>query len=305
MKFRTRASVGLVTGILALSALNSGIVAATTGRIRLAGSTPGWAQAANVKGSVSASAAVGFRVYLGWRNPAAAAALARAVSDPRSSSYGKFLTPAQFRLKFAPTQAQVGAVQAWLKARGFTVDYTPTNNHYVAAEGTYAQAAAAFATTFKTYSVKGKTVRAPATALSVPSNLTGVTAVLGLDDSAMFIHTDRVTDAPPSAGFRNAPPCSTYWAEKTTATDPAPQGQVLPDVYGSDQPYAVCGYTPDQLRGAYGVTGSGLDGSGVTVAVIDAYASPTIVSDVSRFSADHGLPSVTGLLTQIVAPGTF
>jgi subtilase family serine protease len=306
VKLRMRASVGLVTGVLALTALNSGMVtAASTGRIKLAGSTPAWATAANVKGSVSPTAAVGFRVYLGWRNQAGAVALARSVSDPRSSSYGKFVTPAQFRQQFAPTQAQIGAVQTWLRKQGFTVDYTPSNNHYVAAEGTYAQAAAAFATSFKTYSVKGKTVRAPAAALSVPSSLTGVSAVLGLDESSMFVHSDRVTDAPPSAGFRNAPPCSTYWAEKTTATDPAPQGQVLPDVYGTDQPYAVCGYTPAQLRGTYGVTGSGLDGSGVTVAVIDAYASPTIVSDVNRFSADHGLPSLNGLFTQAVAPGTF
>jgi subtilase family serine protease len=306
VKLRTRASVGLVTGILALSALSSGMAtAATTGRTTLAGSIPAWAKAANVKGSVNLSAAVGFRVYLGWRDQAGAVALARAVSDPRSSSYGKFLTPAQFRLKFAPTQAQISAVQSWLRGQGFTIVYTPSNNHYVAAEGTYAQASAAFATSFKAYSVKGKTVRAPATALSIPTSLTGVSAVLGLDESAMFVHTDRITDAPPVAGFRNAPPCSTYWAQKTTATDPAPHGQVLPDVYGTDQPYAPCGYTPAQLRGAYGVTGSGLNGSGQTVAIIDAYASQTIVADVNRYSADHGLPSLTGLFTQVVAPGTF
>jgi len=306
VKLRMRASVGLMTGVLALTALSTGTVsAASTGRTKLAGSIPAWANTANVKGAVNPAAAVGFRVYLGWRNQAGAEALARTVSDPRSSSYGRYVSPAQFRQQFAPTQAQITAVQSWLRGQGFTVDYTPTNNRYVAAEGTYAQAAAAFATTFKTYSVKGKTVRSPASALSVPSSLAGVTAVLGLDDSAMFVHTDRITDAPPVAGFRNAPPCSTYWAQKTTVTDPAPHGVALPDVYGTDQAYAPCGYTPVQLRGAYGVTGSGLDGSGQTVAIIDAYASPTIVSDVNRYSADHGLPSLNGLFTQVVAPGTF
>ncbi len=306
MNLRTRASVGLVTGVIALTALSPGIIsAAAGGRTSLSGSVPAWANAANVKGSVDASAAVGFRVYLGWRDQAGAEALARSVSDPRSSSYGKFVTPAQFRQQFAPSQAQIGAIQTWLRNQGFTVDYTPSNNHYVAAEGTYAQAAAAFATTFKTYSVKGKIVRSPATDLSVPVSLTGVSAVLGLDDSAMFVHTNRITDAPPVAGFRNAPPCSSYWAQKTTATDPSPHGVTLPNVYGTAQPYAPCGYTPAQLRGAYGVTTSGLDGTGQTVAIIDAYASPTIVSDVNRYSADHGLPSLNGLFTQVVAPGTF
>ena len=305
MKLRTGASVGILTGVLVLSALSGPLAAAATGRTTLAGSVPSWAKSANLKGSVSSSTAVGFRVYLGWRNQAGAEALARAVSDPRSSSYGKFVTPAQFRQKFAPTQAQITAVQSWLRGQGFTIDYTPSNNRYVAAEGTYGQAAKAFATSFKTYSVEGKTVRSPATGLSVPASLAGVVAVVGLDDSATFVHTDRINDAPPAAGFRNARPCSTYWAEKTTATDPAPHGVALPDVYGTDQPYAPCGYTPDQLRGAYGVTDSGLDGSGVTVAVIDAYASPTIVSDVNRYSADHGLPSLNGLFSQVVAPGTF
>jgi subtilase family serine protease len=40
-------------------------------------------------------------VYLGWRNPAGAEALARAVSDPHSRSYHHYLTPAQFRQQFA------------------------------------------------------------------------------------------------------------------------------------------------------------------------------------------------------------
>ncbi|MBI3747245.1 MAG: S53 family peptidase [Chloroflexi bacterium] len=49
----------------------------------------------------------------------------------------------------------------------------------------------------------------------------------------------------------------------------------------------------------------GNDGSGVTVAVIDAYASPTIVQDVEQYSSLHGLPTIHGLFSQVVAPGTF
>jgi subtilase family serine protease len=56
-------------------------------------------------------------------------------------------------------------VQTWLKSQGFSVEYTPQNNHYVSAEGTVAQAEAAFGTTFGEYSVGGLTVRStPATA---------------------------------------------------------------------------------------------------------------------------------------------
>src|SRR4029453_2449589 len=127
------------------------------------------------------------------------------------SSYGHYLTPAQFRQQFAPAQAQVGAVQSWLRSQGFTVNYTPGNNHYVSAEGTIAQATAAFGTSFGMYNVRGQTVRSPSSEGSVPASLASViNGVIGLDDSAMFVETHHVVDknAPPSAGFRNAPPLS-------------------------------------------------------------------------------------------------
>ncbi|MEO8570618.1 MAG: S53 family peptidase [Chloroflexota bacterium] len=284
---------------------------AATGRAALAGSVPSWATTGNLKHASATGATVGFRVYLGWRDQAGAEALARAVSDPHSAKYDKYLTPAQFRKEFAPTQAQITAVQNWLRGQGFTVDYTPTNNHYVAAEGTLAQAATAFATTFNDYSVDGKTVRAPARALSVPATLAAsVTAVLGLDQSYRFVHTNRVSaDSNPPSAFVNAPPCSTYWAEKTTATTLTPTGTTLPTDGNGPIPYAPCGYTPPQLQGAYGVASaiaSGNDGHGQTVAVIDAYASPTIVNDVNTYSTRHGVPAFTGgQFSQVVAPGTF
>src|SRR4051794_4461127 len=265
----------------------------------LSGSTPSWAKSSNFKGATRDSDPVNFRVYLEWRDAAGAEALARSVSDPRSASYGKYLTPAQFRQRFAPAQSDVSAVQSWLKGRSLGVVYTPTNNHYVAAEGTVSQVEAAFGVKLNEYSVAGKTLRAPASALSVPSSLDAVTAVVGVDESAQLVHSDRVgTDAPPSAGFRNAPPCSSYWGEKIATT--------LPAYKGAKQPYAPCGATPDQLRGAYGIAGSGYDGNGQTVAVIDAYASPTIQQDVSQYSSRHGLPTLrAGQLREVVAPGTY
>src|SRR5450830_1181506 len=93
-------------------ALVGGAGAASSPTAKLAGSVPSWATSANFKSSASSSAYVGFRVYLNWRDAAAATALAKAVSDPASPSYGKYLTPAQFRKQFAPSQSQVQAVQA-------------------------------------------------------------------------------------------------------------------------------------------------------------------------------------------------
>src|SRR5437773_11461683 len=94
----------------------------------LPGSIPAWANSNNYRGAADPSASVAFRVYLPWQDADAAVALAQSVSDPDSASYGKYLTPAQFRRQFAPSQARVGAVQSWLRSQGFAVTYTPVNN---------------------------------------------------------------------------------------------------------------------------------------------------------------------------------
>jgi subtilase family serine protease len=66
---------------------------------------------------------------------------------------------------------------------------------------------------------------------------------------------------------------------------------------------APCGYTPAQVRGLYGLDAVAADGSGQTVAFVGANASPTLQSDVTRYSTLHNLsvPSIT----EIVAPGVY
>src|SRR5829696_4771424 len=140
-------------------------------RSNLAGTKPSWAISKGLIRHASAGQTVGFRLYLGWRNEAAANALAKSVSDPRSPSYKKFLSPTQFRAQFAPTAPQVTAVQKWLKGSGFKIIHTPANRHFVAAQGTVKQIEAAFRTTLNVYKVSGKKLRAPSTTLSAPASI--------------------------------------------------------------------------------------------------------------------------------------
>jgi subtilase family serine protease len=293
-KLLTMLSILMLIAILPGAAL-----AAPSNSTVLHGSAPAWANSKNLAGMADANASIGFRVYLGWNNSSAVEALAQAVSDPHSASYGQYLTAAQFRQQFAPSQAQANAVQSWLKSQGFSVEYTPQNNHYVSAEGTVAQAQTAFGVNFGMYNVDGLTVRSPSSDVSIPNSLAGiVNGVIGLDDSAQFVFTNHtVGDAPPPAAFVSAQPCSAYWAEKQAVGFTNPYG-------AGTLPYAPCGYTPDQVKGAYGI--SGFDGSGQTVAIIDAYAAPTIVQDVNQWSINRGLPTMQGAqFQQVVAPGTY
>jgi subtilase family serine protease len=199
----------------------------------------------------------------------------------------------------------VNAVSDWLRSQGFSVVYVPGNNHYVSAEGTVAQAAAAFGASFGMYRVDGLLLRSPSANVSVPSSIASyVSGVIGLDDSAQLVHTNMAggandPSAPPAAAFVSAQPCSTYWGQNTATGFTNPYG-------AGSLPYAPCGYTPHQVKGAYGLGSSPYDGSGQTVAIIDAYASPTILQDANQWSTNRGLPTFSGhQFSQVVSPGTY
>ena len=317
MRSHSRAPiVGMAVAALVTTTWATATAAGTGGgRTALAGSKPAWATAAHRVGPATGSHKVDFRVYLQNHDASGAAAYARAVSTKGDPRYGKFLTSAQFRARFSPTATDVAEVESWLHGQGFAIGTVPANNKYVEAIGTVSKAANAFDTTFATYRFRGQTMRSNTTALKVPSSLPQVQGVIGLDESANLVHTDATAPA----GFRNAPPCSQYWGQKTISNTPTPDGTTLTPGPWSDNAagtvtsnsvsaFAPCGYAGAQLQGAYGLRSaitSGNDGSGVTVAVIDAYASPTIVSDVNEYSSRHGLPRITGHFRQVVAPGTY
>jgi hypothetical protein len=125
-----------------------------------------------------------------------------------------------------------------------------------------------------------------------------VASSAGLDGSDRLMKPTAGPGAPPSPAFVNAPPCSTSWGQKL-ATD-------KPPAYGETQPYAPCRDTPSQLEGAYGVNGAiagGVNGRGQTVAIVDAFASPTIEKDADQYARLHGQPRVP--FRQIVPPGIF
>jgi len=213
---------------------------------------------------------------------------------------------AEFRARFAPSASATAKVQNWLRGQGLDIIYTPQNNHYISVEGTLAQAQAAFGAQFGIYAVNGRSLRSPMSDLSIPSELAAtVKSVVGLDQSYQFVQSYRRldTNAPPSAGFRNSPPLSAFWAELLSPYS-FPAG--FTDVALPKVPWVVKGHTPDQIKGAYGLSGSGLDGSGQTVAIIDAYASPTILRDVNQWSVNRGIPTMnSSQLVQVVAPGTY
>jgi subtilase family serine protease len=286
------AALPLVAGALALGA-QSATADQPSGRQPLSGTKPAWATAHADKGATADSSRLTLRVYLAGRDAKGLAAYAQAVSDPKSSLYAHYLTAGQTQARFGATKAQIAAVTAWLKSSGLKV--TATNQHYVTVTGDVAAAEKAFGTQLHNYSSNGTTYHAPVTTASAPASLNGaVLTVTGLDNAPKKARHDD-TLPPPGAAFVNAGPFSSYYGSNTDRS--------LPSAFGIQAPYAIQGYTGAQLRAAYGA--GSYTGKGVTVAITDAYASPTIAGDAATYAARHGDKSYQkGQLTQVL-PGHY
>jgi len=282
-RFRKRAGIAAaVTLPLLAGALATGLPAQAFGaqphRDVLKNTKPLWATAKADRGSTDGGTKVNARVYLAGRDASGLAAYAKAVSDPHSASYHKYLSAERARARFGATQKQKAAVRSWLTSAGLKV--TGTHEHYVSVSGDADSTEKAFGTELHDYAKGGKTYHAPQNAASVPSSLHGaVLTVVGLDNAPKLAKHDEALP-PPGPVFRNSGPFSRYYGSKTA--------RHLPKAYGKHMPYAVKGYTGKQLRAAYGAAGSKLTGKGVTVAITDAYASPTIAEDASRYAERNG-----------------
>jgi subtilase family serine protease len=276
-----------------------GSAPAAPSRHVLSGSRPGWLSAAVAQSAAPVDGTVRFGLLLGMRETADARSTLRDLSNPDSPMYGRWLTSEQFRDRYSPAAADVAAVRDWLAAAGLRPGEILGGGMYLSATGTTAQVEKVFGTALRRYAYDGRSVLANSTALSLPADAPAivtrlVAGVLGLDQNSQF-HVSGEAAPPPMPGMRyGTQPCSRYYGQRL-ATD-------LPAVYGATQPYAVCGYEPRQVQAAYGerpLLDAGFDGRGTTVAVVDAYASPTMTADLARYGAAHGVPLRPGQYREI------
>ena len=148
-------------------------------------------------GSLAASQPLTLRIGLQVQNKAALLSLVQAQSQPSSSSYEQFLTPKQFAATYGAPTASIDAVVAYLKKAGFTGITVEPNHLLISADGTAAQAAAAFNTTLEQVSIGGNTQFVNLTAAQVPAALgSSVSAVLGLNTVGKMASTIALPTAP-------------------------------------------------------------------------------------------------------------
>ena len=92
----------------------------------------------------------------------------------------------------------------------------------------------------------------------------------------------------------------------TTGTEVTPNLLVLADASSAA---SIAGYTPAQIKAAYGFSNVTFgtvkgDGSGETIAIVDAYNDPNILSDLAVFDAQNGIAAPPSIKVENQTGGT-
>jgi len=297
---RRRASL-IIAGVLAV--LSGGMVAgsastalaAAGGRVALPDPVPTWTQYYTDGGPAGKGVMVPARIWLAGRAPTAETQFATAASTPGNPAYGKYLTPAQFAGRFGTTPAQVAAVEAWARSSGLTV--TSATAHYIAVTGTAPRLSSALDTSIHSFSNSGATGYAPVNGMSVPASIgADVTTVTGLDAYSFGASSGAAHRIPAIAGKNPwaSFACSQWWGQHASSI-PKADGR-------TSAPNAVCGYSPQQLRSAYGVSAN--SGKGATIAIVLDGSLATMLADANRFFSSYHLPGyASGQFTVNTGPG--
>ena len=285
-----------------------------------------WVKKATKVGSSADSLSVAIAVHMTLRDSAGLKALATAVSSPSGAQYGQYLTTQDFSSRFAPATADVNAVSALLENAGMTNVEVGPFGVYVSATATVRQLRTTFHVSQDTYTYRGKTLRANKEEPTLPAALAGkILYVQGLDDSTAlrqpFHHSvfqgrlaapaaaaaaaaaKPAVTPPPVAANLPSPFCNKYFGPNALVANLS----TAAGVYGAAIPWLNCGYTPQQIQAAYGLNKTKFDGTGVTVAITDAYASPTLLADSNRYAANHSLPKLIAgkNFSQIIPKGIY
>jgi len=302
----SKSTTCLICGGLLAAAITYGATAPSPVQAAtVPGNVSGWVKNATKVGAASDSRTETIAVHLSLKDTAGLKALVAEVSTPDRKQYGQYLTTQEFAARFAPASSDVAAAKALLERAGMKDIEVGPHGVYVSATATVAQLRSTFKVSQDLYSYKGMTLRANKEAPTIPNALAGkVLFINGLDDTGFLrrpFHHSAVmgklvapawankgapVTPPPVAAGNPSPYCNkNYGADVLVGTL-----STAADVYGAAIPWLNCGYTPQQIQEAYGLNRVKYDGTGVTVAIIDAYASPTLLRDGNRYAHNHKLP---------------
>jgi kumamolisin len=193
---RRAVALGAFACALMLFALSGGLAWAQSGAKTVAGEVPApVAQGkAHSRGAHASNATLSLNVDLAVRESAKLDGVIAAASTPGSPNYGHYLSEAEYMATYAPTGAQVAAVESWLASQGLQVTGSSHDNLLVHVQGSTAAVEQAFGVAVNDYEAEGKTFFANESQPSVPADL-AVQAVSGLSNYVKFVASKACVEA--------------------------------------------------------------------------------------------------------------
>jgi subtilase family serine protease len=324
--------------LLAFLLLNGALLTAPTAvaqRVAKANSVPDGTRQARDLGPIDPASQINITVHLKLQNQDAFDKAVDALYDPASPTFHHWLTDEQLQ-KYAPSQEQIKAVRQELENHGLTILSTDKNGFSIRAHGTAGNVASAFNTHIHQFQSNGKVFRANvetprlsgavgdyvATVAGIESHdahpllSRAVNATTHLPPPSVALTkvqtsgglgayiTDQILSAPTTYNFSTAGATLTNGVCVPTPGAPYPIGVFSGNVYGAN-PALTPDYSPSQLQELYGLPAAynqGLDGTGQTIVLLEAYGYPTIEADANAFFSLTGLPQLTPSNFSIVYP---
>jgi subtilase family serine protease len=256
-------------------------------------------------------------VWLNLHNKATLDAMVQDMYDKSSPNYHRFLTLKEFNKQFAPTAKDAATVRDYLTSHNMKVTSIDKSNHFIVAQGRVADAQTAFNTKINRMMVNGMAHHVNA----APPTITGpaaalVSTVQGLNDLAYTANVKPGINPETGTAYAGVHPSAVgadglFFSAQClrppelvtfTTKGSTPKAVYAGNRYGADitntQPPNLppCGYDAAEMQKAYGLNKlykSGLDGTGQTIVIVDAFGSNTILDDANLFSQLNGLPPLT------------
>ena len=247
-------------------------------------------------GAADPSQVITVKVHLRSANQDQLSDFIQQLHDPSSPNFQKWLTPEQFKARFGASVGDAANVQNFLVSRNLKV--VKSDGRSITVQGTVRDIQNAFQTQIHNFNLKGDVVRANVSNPNVADPAgAAVAAISGLTEVFAQPHSKVARDA--AGNPREPMPLAAAGADASTAQcfAPAPASVSISDGVNTatytGAAYAGCFFQPAELQTAYNFTSlftQGLDGTGQTIVIVDAFGSPTLAQDVATFDAVFGLP---------------
>jgi parallel beta-helix repeat protein len=240
---------------------------------------PGILGKARFLGPVSPDEQLSLQFMLPLRDSAGLQSFLSEVYNPASRLYHHFLTPSQFYASYGPDQNEVTALIAYMHSKGIQVHISTMNPNVAEVRGTVRQIQDALKTQINSFSWNDQVFYSATSQAQLPSQFSNIQMIYGLEN----------------------------FDSQLGGSGAVPLYRTVGTVFPSQTPSNFLCYSPSEIRQMYNATSllnAGYNGTGISIAIVDAYGDPFIQQELQNFSAEFRLPLYNGTL-HIIPVGPY